>query len=398
MVYKGLKARWTTGLALAALAVLPSSVMAVPAWARKYEMPCTSCHFGGSNKLTKFGTMFQLRGFRTADEETMTAPSQLSLANYLSFAGKFRYIAEENKDPSTHFDIEALSIYSGGPLYDKYSYFFEFYLHEPGKITSSTGGQLDSATRSKLAEMYLMYNTNPNGDDFIVARAGQITPRLIYAASTGGRLGISRPLTWNDNVGGGNFYTPRDRFYGLSVATKTGSGFVAEAGIVNGGGGNARPTQPENNNARDLFATATQYLDDDGSFVGAYGYSGVYPVTGTTPFEDKFSRFALVGELVRENFVVSGAYSWGRNKLAAGGHRNPTSHYLEAGFNASPEDTIFARYDSFDSDMAAAKTGLTLGFTHRLSSVGRLAMEGQETRVRGGSTSRKLVFELNWMF
>ena len=390
--------RTMMGIAMVAVMVIPATSQAIPAWARKYSLDCSSCHFGGTNRLTKFGKEFQVRGDRLASDASETEIKELNLSNYMSLAGKFRFNADKDAVPSTNFDVEALSIYSGGALYDNYSYFFEYYLHEPGKETSSTGGQIDTATRGKLAEMYLLYNSNPEGENYTFVRAGQITPRLIHHASTGARISISRPNTWNDNAGGGNLYTPRDRSYGVTVGTHNPSGLIGEIGVLNGGGGNSRPNQPENNNAKDFFASASQFLDEEGSYIGAYAYNGTYPITGTSPFQDKFSRYAILGEFIRGDFVVSGAYSWGQNTLAAGGHRNPKAHYVEAGFNVSPISTLFARYDFFDSDLTASKTAMALGFSQRLSHLGRWAIEGQQVSPKGGTKTSKLTFELNWMF
>lgn len=391
------KTTWI-GLVMAIVVAVPATTQAIPAWARKYKMDCASCHFGGSNKLTYTGVKFQRRGYVMPSDEPQKDIDEINLANYMSMAGKVRFEAEADADPATKFDVEALSLYSGGPMYDKFSYFFEIYLHERGKDTSSTGGQIDTATRSKLAEAYAQYTSNPMGDEYYFARAGSYTPRLLYSASTGGRLSVNRPLIWNDNVGGGNLYTPRDRFYGATIGYSGGKGLFAEAGLTNGGGGNARPNQPEFNTAKDLFGSIGYTVDDNGSSIGLYGYKGFYPITAPTAYTDEFSRVAVMAELMRDNFVLSGAYSWGTNKNANGTSRKPKGFYLEAGANLSPRDTLFARYDSFDYDLAAKKTGVTVGWSKRMSNIGRFVTEFSSYKAVGGATQRKLTFELNWMF
>lgn len=396
----------TISLVTLAILVIPATSQAIPAWSRKFKMPCTSCHFGGSNKLMPAGLKFQRRGDTMASEEVKKELDELNLGNYLSFAGKTRYEAEADVDPSTRFDQEAISIYTGGPLYERFSYFFEFYLHERGKEASSGGGQIDSSTRSKLAEAYLQYTSNPGGDTYNFVRAGQYTPRVIYAASTGGRLSVSRPLLWNDTVGGGNLYTPRDRFYGVTFGGSN-KGLFVEGGLTNGGGGNARPNLAEQNNAKDWFLSASQDLDANGSSISAYYYKGFYPVaavgtSGTTGFvpayDDSFNRFALMADYVKDDFTLSGAYAVGQNKNFSGTNRSPKAFYLEAGLNVGAADTIFARYDTFDYDLAPKKSGFALGWSKRLSNVGRVVTEYTNYSVSGGATAKKLTIELNWMF
>lgn len=380
------------------LSLLPAQSHAIPAWARKYKMDCTNCHFGSTNRLTKFGKDFQMRGFRTADEEVASDLGQINVSDYMSFAGKVRYTASKEENPSTKFDVEALSLYFGGPLYRGFGLFFEFYLHERGKESTTTGGQLDTTTRSKMAEAYLQYTSTQDPDKYWFARAGSFTPRIIHTASTGGRVSVSRPLTWNNNVGGGNLFTPRDRFYGVTAGYRAKGGVTAEVGLTNGGGTNARPNLEEQDNMKDVFGSLEYEFDPWGSQLGIFAYKGAFSVTGNTPFKDDFTSMALIGSFVRDNFELSGAYGWGRNTLAAGGHRNPKSFYLEGAMILNPNVTLFARYDSFDPDLAAKTTGGAFGLSYRLNHIGRVVFEGTSYKQAGQKTKNGLMIELNWMF
>lgn len=372
---------------------------AIPAWSRKYGIECSSCHFGGTNRLTPLGRDFLWRGHRMKDTENVKdTGGDIKLMEYMSFASKVRFEAAKDDDPSTKFDVESLSIYSGGPLFDNYSYFFEIYLHERGKESNSTGtGSIDTATREKLAEAYLYYNSNPMGDSYWFARAGQYTPRVIHTASTGGRTSISRPAILNDNAGG-NLFTPRDRFYGATFGFVSKDSLYSEFGITNGGGGNARPNQPENNEPKDYWGTIEKVLDTEGSSVGLYGYSGVYPITGPPAFEDKFTRIGIVGALNRENYEISGGYFFGKNDLPTGGARDPKGYFVEAALNSSPKVTWYGRYDFTDFDLGSKKTGATIGASVRLSQLGRMVFEVSDTKVTGSGSRKKLTMELNWLF
>ncbi|MEP0767254.1 MAG: hypothetical protein HRF45_12030 [Fimbriimonadia bacterium] len=397
---KGVAAVASVAVTLTLIPFTSPPANAIPAWARRYDMDCSSCHFGSTYRLTKVGKDFWLRGHRTKDDAGIQDLGDVQIAKYTSFTSKFRFYADKDAEPSTKFDVESLSIYSGGPIADNFSYFFEIYLHERGKEASSTGGQTDTAVREKLAEAYLLYNSDPAGDGFWFARAGQISSRLIHQASTGARTSLSRPRIINDNVGGGNLYTPRDRAYGISAGLVTPDAFIAEFGIVNGGGGNARPNQPEMNNFKDLFASFEKEFDDYGSSVGVYGYTGKYPISGTPAWEDGFLRYGVLASFVRENFEISGAWMRGENDLQAGGTRNPEGYYLEGAFIANEDFTFYARYDNFLADLSSAprKTGGVIGVSYRLPGLGRMALEGGQTKTQGGATTENLLFEISWGF
>jgi hypothetical protein len=110
----GVVASIVAGVALVCL--FSAGAQAVPAFARKTGMPCVSCHFGGTNRLTKTGLDFLVRGHRMKDDEGIKdGGKDLNLMHYLSFASKVRFTAN-NAAPYNSFDVESLSIYSGGPL------------------------------------------------------------------------------------------------------------------------------------------------------------------------------------------------------------------------------------------------------------------------------------------
>lgn len=392
------------GLLIVAMVAAPAAMVvmspkpadAVPAYTRKYGMDCTVCHFSGTNRLTKIGKEFLWRGQRFKDAAGI-GDDKVNIGDYMSFASKVRFEYDKDAKPKSKFDVEALSIYSGGPLYDNFSYFFEIYLHERGKEAKSDGsGTTDTAVREKLAEAYLFYNSNPGEDAYSFLRAGQYTPRIIHQASTGGRVTLSRPLILNDADGSGNLFTPRDRFYGITGGSVSKDGLRFEVGVTNGGGGNKMPNQPENNDMKDWFGSIEKDLDEFGSYLGFFGYSGAYPVSST--FEDKFQRYGFMGAFERENFEVSGGYFMGRNKVSTGGNRNPKGYFLEAATQAGQGGTFYGRIDRTDFDLGTIKDGFAIGYSQRLSKVGRAALEFTRTKATGKSAVQGFMFELNWLF
>lgn len=378
---------------------------AVPAWGRKTGMPCESCHFGGTNRLTKTGLDFLVRGHRMKDDEGITdGGKDLNLLDYLSFASKVRFTANNTTPSATGFDVESFSIYMAGPLSGNFSFFVEQYLHERGKDASSTGGQLDTATRSKLADAYLFWNSAPQGDRFTFARAGQIYPYSILALSSGARMSINRPSVINEDLGGGNLYTPRDRAYGVSAGYVSDTrGYRVEAGVVNSAGTNKRPNLSEQNAFKDVFLAVEKEFDENGSALGLYAYNGRYLInaSGATPaWEDRFNRFGVFGRYQTESLALSGAYLEGANQVLAGGNRNPEGYFLEVGYNFQPTLTGFGRFDHKYDDLGASsrRTDITVGVSQRLSDVGRVVLQFTSTKKGTSTYQRQVQGELNWLF
>ena len=77
-----------------------------------------------------------------------------------------------------------------------------------------------------------------------------------------------------------------------------------------------------------------------------------------------------MGEFNRGPITLSAAYTKGTNHNFDGSTRTPNGYYVEGGFNFNEDTTLFARYDSFDYDLAAKKTGITFGLSKKLKQVG----------------------------
>lgn len=325
------------------------------------------------------------------DEEGIGTESY-NLADYTSWASKVRFTADKDADPSTKFDVESLSIYSGGPIDKKFSYFFEYYMHE------RAGGGAGAGSRSKLADAYLFYNSDAAADTFYWVRAGQIYPYLIYYYGGGGRLSISRNEAINRSAGGGNAYTPRDRAYGVSSGYVYEGKFLGEVGIVNSAGGNATPNIAETNNFKDLYATLEYVLDDNGTGIGVYGYTGKFQIAPGN--EDKFDRVGIFGNYTTPQYTISVGALSGKHEVPAS--RRVRTWFAELGYNFTDTVLGWVRYDHFYRDIPADVENrlvqLSVGVSTRLNSVGRLVVEYRNRKFSGQGDRNDLVAELNWLF
>lgn len=381
------------GIALVGICIgfVAQDAHAISAWARRYNTRCDMCHWQ-LNKLNKFGQEFLHRGHRLPNEGAKENEGYASIDKYLSFTSKIRYKDQNRNEPT--FDIEAFSLYMGGPLSENYSFFVEQYLHE-----SQTAG----ADREKLADAYLHYKST--GDEkYATLRAGQIQPYLMMTHGTGPRLAVSRPMLLNDVTVGSNPYRPRQRQYGAEA------GYVMEdiglrgyLGIVNGTGHTPANINQDNNSYKDQYLTLEKVIDKKGSNIGLYGYNGRYPISSgnNVTFQDNFWQGGLTGEYVfNDKFSVFGVGLLGENRRSNGTDRDSYGAFLEGNYRIIDDLAAFARYDYFDPDKDASRDftrGSSIGLSHWLTDFARITGEVQ-SKDSATTTSDNYWLELQFMY
>lgn len=121
--------RFPRALGLAALAagLTVSNADAIPAWARKYNMNCSGCHYPAAPRLNATGIRFRWAGYRMPGEigEGVTVEQ---LSNYVSANGQVVFSLEKTKGQSTLNALDAgqASLFFGGPFGRSYVGWFEF--------------------------------------------------------------------------------------------------------------------------------------------------------------------------------------------------------------------------------------------------------------------------------
>lgn len=126
---------------IASLFILPQSIKAIPAFARKYQISCQVCHSPAPH-LKPFGDDFAGAGFRLTEYEAPryfipTGDEKLSLLRELPLAIRIDGFGTYNFGQSKTVDFATLSgvkILSGGELSDKLSYYMYFFMSEGGDI------------------------------------------------------------------------------------------------------------------------------------------------------------------------------------------------------------------------------------------------------------------------
>ncbi len=331
--------------------LLPQESAAVPAWSRLTGSTCNSCHATPTWQLTPFGLSFLRNGHRL---EATPAKFDLGVQkwdNYLSLVWKFRAYDEEDKNPASQLEQHSFSIYTGGALSDRFSYFTEMYLNENTGSTSGPNVVQGDAARKKLAEAFLQYN-QPIGKGFLAVRAGEILPEILHVFGVGARSAEQRALVLNDPVNANNSYKPFNRQQGVDAKLNMEPVEIA-VGVVNG---SDNTNSIDSNNHKDMYATALLAFDKYESAVGAYYYDGRYtlyntkgdPTSGINLVND-FNREGLLFRFIRSNWRVVGAYFIGEETTSAAGAKTDNEGYYGlVDFNLSDKFGVFVRYDMLD--------------------------------------------------
>mgnify|MGYP007042366377 CR=1 FL=1 len=117
------------------------SLLAIPAFARKYSMTCKTCHTPFP-KTKDYGDEFAANGFVIADKETPrytidTGDSFLSLLREIPVALRLEGFLTYNNSHAKQWDFTSpyvLKLLSGAEITKNISYFFYFFFSERGEV------------------------------------------------------------------------------------------------------------------------------------------------------------------------------------------------------------------------------------------------------------------------
>ena len=399
------------------LFLMSQEAMAVPAWSRLTGSTCNSCHATPTWQLTPFGLEFLGNGHRLEAAPANFDITTQKLDNYLSMVWKFRTYAEEEKNPSSQFEQHSFSLYSGGALSDRFSYFTEMYLNENTGSTAGSNIVQGDASRKKLAEAFLQYN-QPVGSGFIAVRAGEILPEILHVFGVGARSAEQRALVLNDKANLDNPYRPFTRSQGVDAKLSIGPAEVV-AGVVNGAMNNTNAIDA--NNHKDWYASALVKFDDYKSGAGLFHYDGVYSMYTTTlgvsqiddpsksvSFDNEFTKDGLLVRFIRAQWRIVGTYFMGKETVdAAGSTTKNEGYYGLVDFNITDKLGGFARYDMLDpnKDIGSNETTLIMlgvdGMLYMSDKTGarwNLELTQKEVDTAAVKKTKRALLQVTWAF
>jgi hypothetical protein len=127
-----------------ALLIVPEKAFAIPAFARKYRMSCTTCH-APVPRLKDFGADFAGNAFQLEESQEPprflydTGDEHLTLMRDLPIAVRFdAYASYDRDDESDAADFKVpygMKLLSGGNISKHIGYYFYFYMTEAGEVT-----------------------------------------------------------------------------------------------------------------------------------------------------------------------------------------------------------------------------------------------------------------------
>jgi len=363
-------AGWVLGLACAIGGVgLPSNADAIPAFARRYQTSCTTCHVL-IPKLNAFGMAFRNRGFRIPPRDAdyvrtpdvaLGAPGWRRLWPEDIWPGAlpgmppvaFRIMADAVADPSEtvklNFDFpHEFEILMGGTAGEHVSYW--------GEIEISGDGEVE------LSRAYLQFD-QLGGTTLANLLIGRFEPRAVPFSRFWRRLTVSDTIpTLHQPVAGGFDFEQRQaglEFWGARTGGNGRGGLEYAVGVVNGNGPGG-----DNNTAKDVYYRASYKLggfgvtgttggqvsmpspqrwQDDSIRFGTFAYRGSGLFNG---IEDRFWRVGGDVDLWIHNLNLFGAAWHGNDRLAAGPSADltGTTAFVEAQYVIKPWIIGILRY------------------------------------------------------
>lgn len=211
---------------LIAVLALAESANAIPAFARKYRMSCTTCHAPAAPSLKDFGDDFAGNGFKLEEYDSPgyyvdAGDDKLSLLRNFPVAVRLDGFATYNNGGNDNFDLGSpylIKFLSGGALSDKVSYYFYTYFNERGEIAG-------------VEDAFLMYDNLFDTELDIALGQFQVSDPLFKREL---RLQLEDYAVYTSQIGTSDMTMKYDRGLMLTYGLETGTDFTVQ--IVNGNG------------------------------------------------------------------------------------------------------------------------------------------------------------------
>lgn len=309
----------------------------IPAWARKYNMNCSGCHYPAPPRLNATGQRFKWAGYRMPDEIGEQVNVE-KVQNYLAAGGEvdFDYDKVQSTPATNTFSAPAVTVFYAGPFARNFGGFFEL---ENGP---------DGVER--IATIFALWGTEKKGYGGL--RFGQMHNFFEWGVAGFDRpVGISAPLPMDEPLTGGNGipFMLGEHAIGLEGFYVKGSNRLS-AQVLNGITPLGEVAPEDVDSKKDFIVTDQFLLDNAGSGVQAMAYAGsVLDTLGTTT--SHFWRVAASANKIVNNFEVLGAVALGRDRDLPGGAPDVKAlGWWVSGQYVFPKHsfTVFGRFESLD--------------------------------------------------
>ena len=331
------------------LAFAPGTAHAIPAWARRYNMNCTGCHFPVPPVLNADGLAFKWAGYRMPDQ-IGTSVEVNKIGDYLAARGILQYAWEKSSDAAAdvnQFSIPEVNLFAAGPFGKWFGAFIEVAVDDAGASTAvqaqGSWGKEDGFWSLHIAQGHLLSEGAVAGLDR--------------------SIGVNTPLPIDVGIGSGISFGFGDKT-GMDfsrVFNKKDRLAIGVANSMPAGGGTARPR-------KDVFISNQYIWDAKGGGLNLLGYMGNAP--GVDPdFVDVTSHFYRIAATASHyfgTFNANGGYVYGEDTDLPVGNLFTTSsvtgqsYWLGAGYTF-PENylTFYGRWEYVDPNKNVSDDALT---------------------------------------
>ncbi|MBD3401399.1 hypothetical protein GF420_00780 [candidate division GN15 bacterium] len=278
-----------------ALLTPPQSAQAIPAFARKYRMSCTTCH-APFPKLKAYGDEFAGDGFVLKDQDAPryyveTGDENLDLIRDLQAAFRLEGFVKHETKTDQDVDFTApynLKFLSGGALSDHLAYYFYFFFSERGEVAG-------------IEDAFVMFNDVFNTELDIYLGQYQVSDPLFKREL---RLTYQDYQVYRMTPGDSRVNLTYDRGVMMTWGFANGPGFVFQ--ILNGNGiGEANEFRVYDDDKYKNFALHAS--QDVGEFVnvGLFGYYGKEAESG---YKNEMWMLGPNGTIGNDKIELNGQY------------------------------------------------------------------------------------------
>ncbi len=240
------------------------SISAIPAFARKYNMTCKTCHSPFPH-LKDFGDEFAGNGFVLPDQDAPryfidTGDEELSLIRDIPVAMRLEAYVTYNTANAEQAEFAApylLKFLSGGSLAKDFAYYFYFFFDERGEVAG-------------IEDAFIMFNNLLGSELDVYIGQFQISDPLFKREL---RLTLDDYQIYRLKVGQSNVNLTYDRGIMLTYGLETGTDLTFE--VLNGSGiGKISPAKLFDNDQYKNFLGRISQSIGDHFRIGAFGFLG----------------------------------------------------------------------------------------------------------------------------
>lgn len=243
---------------------LSDTLLAIPAFARKYNMSCTTCH-APAPRLKAYGDEFAGNGFVLSDKTNPryyvnTGDDDLFLIRDLPLAVRLDGLVTYNHNNSDKSDFNApynLKLLSGGEIAPDIAYYFYFFFSERGHVAG-------------IEDAFLMFNNLFGTELDLYIGQFQVSDPLFKREL---RLTFDDYDIYKTKVGASRINLAYDRGIMLTYGFDTGTDIIVE--VLNGTGiGGADVLKNFDYDKHKNFAGRISQDIGDYFRIGGFGYYG----------------------------------------------------------------------------------------------------------------------------